>query len=549
VVLVIGSGLVAAGTGTAGCGATGDADGASVDPTLANETGERTVIVQFEAASDGADADPESRRADVAATQQAFDTYANATDGVSVEESFWITNAAVAQVDTDRAPLDELADVDGVEAIRADGAVAPDGPETTGSDTEASSTPNAAAAEASAHTDSLGQIRAGTAWETYQTRGEGSSIAVLDSGVDGAHPDLDVEKWNDFGDEPAPEPVAYDDHGTHVSGTAAGGADGGTHIGVPPDADLYHGAVMTDCDDDGCVGYDRTIIAGIEWAVEEDADVILMSLGQAGHNPALIDAISNANDAGTYVVASIGNQGEDGSTSSGNIYDVTSVSAMDDSGAVADFSSSETIETDDDWSGAEPGHWPESYTVPTLVGPGVDVESTVPGGDYETKRGTSMAAPHVAETAAFVQSATTVELEEALLESATPLDDDRAERYGHGAVDAVGAIERAGDYGAVEGTITDSKTETPLENASVTIAGDDVDRETTTDADGGFELTGIDGDRTYDVHVDHERYERTTDPAFVVADETTTIDRSTATLRSTSPSRTSASARRSKRRR
>jgi serine protease AprX len=240
-------GLVAAGTGTAGCGATGDAD-------------------------------LKSRQADVAATQQAFDTYANATDGVRVEESFWITNAAVAQVETDRAALDELVDVDGVEAIRADGAVAPDGPETTGSDTEASSTPNAAATEASAHTDSLGQIRAGTAWETYRTRGEESSIAVLDSGVDGAHPDLDVEKWNDFGDEPAPEPVAYDDHGTHVSGTAAGGADGGTHIGVAPDADLYHGAVMTDCDDDGCVGYDRTIIAGIEWAVEEDADVELTGI-------------------------------------------------------------------------------------------------------------------------------------------------------------------------------------------------------------------------------------------------------------------------------
>jgi serine protease AprX len=143
-----------------------------------------------------------------------------------------------------------------------------------------------------------------------------------------------------------------------------------------------------------------------------------------------------------------------------------------------------------------------------------------------------MAAPHVAGTAALVQSATTVdlgvdELERALFESATPLAEEEGDnRYGHGAVDAVAAIERAGDYGAVEGTVTDSQNGTPLEHASVTVAGDDVNRETTTDAEGEFELSGIHGDRTYDVRVDHENYERTTDPAFIVADETTTVDRS-----------------------
>jgi serine protease AprX len=357
VVLVVGSGLAAAETTTAGDEASEASDQASIDLVLADLDGNHTAIVQFDAESDGTATDSASQQADAAATQQPFETYANGTEGVSIEQSFWITNATVTHVDTDRVSLDELADVDGVSAIRADETVRLDTAETTAEpDAEALSAPNAVTSETTAHTHGLDQIRAGTAWETYQTRGEGTSIAVLDSGVDGEHPDLGVEKWNDFGDDPASDPLAYDDHGTHVSGTAVGGAESGTHIGVAPDADLYHGAAMTDCDDDGCVGYDRTIIAGIEWAVEEDADVILMSLGQSGHNPALIDAIANANDAGTYVVTSIGNRGEGGSTSPGNIYDVTSVGAMNDSGTVADFSSSETIDADSNWSGEELDH-------------------------------------------------------------------------------------------------------------------------------------------------------------------------------------------------
>ncbi|TYL39074.1 peptidase S8/S53 subtilisin kexin sedolisin [Natronococcus pandeyae] len=502
--------------------ASGTTDEVSIDPELEDTDGDRSVIVQFE---DESSDDPAAKQADVETTQRGFQEYANATDGVAVERQFWITDATLVTVDTDRVSLAELAALDGVSEIRTESVIAvstANGAEGAADDGNSSN---------GSYAPGLEQSNVSSAWDTYHTRGDGASVAVLDSGVDGSHPDLEVAKWNDFGDAPAAEPTAYDDHGTHVSGVVAGGNESGTHVGVAPDADLYHGAVMTDCERDRCVGYERHILAGIEWAVEEAADVAVLSLGWDGYSPATIDAIENANDAGTLVVASSGNEGEGNSTSPGNVYDAMSVGAVDESGSVPDFSGGETIETREAWGTDAPDRWPESYTVPTVVAPGTDVESTVPDGGYETKRGTSMAAPSVGGTAALVQSATAADLgsddlESALTESATvPADREGDVRYGHGVVDAAAAIDAAGGHATLEGTATDTVTGDPLANASVVIvAADGTERETTTDSDGTFEFTGLHGEQEHDVTVEHDGYEPETETTRIPADETTEID-------------------------
>ncbi|MFC4438889.1 MULTISPECIES: S8 family serine peptidase [Natrialbaceae] len=496
-----------------------------IDPSLDDASGEVAVLVRFEDDSSDPIDDPAARPKDAGTSHRPFQEYANATDEITLERQFWITNAALVTVDTDRVALAELANIEAVTAIRADSEITvstANGARGAGDDGNSSN---------GSYAPGLEQSNVPAAWDTYRTRGEGASVAVLDSGVDESHPDLEVAKWNDFGDSPAAEPTAYDDHGTHVSGVVAGGNESGTQIGVAPDADLYHGAVMTDCRRDRCVGYERHILAGIEWAVEEEADVIVMSLGWNGYSPAMIDAIENANDAGTVVVASSGNRGEGNSTSPGNVYDAVSVGAVDESGSVPDFSGGETIETRDVWGSDAPDRWPASYTVPTVVAPGVDVESAIPGGGYETKRGTSMAAPYVGGTAALVQSATATglgpdKLESALIESATVPDDGQGDvRYGHGVVDAAAAIDAAGEHATLEGTVSDTVTGDPLANASVvSAAADGTERETTTESDGSFEFVGLRGDRAYDVTVERDGYESKTETTRVPADETTRTD-------------------------
>ncbi|WP_306052592.1 S8 family serine peptidase [Natronococcus wangiae] len=499
-------------------------DSPTIDPRLEDADGERSVIVQFEGDSSAPSDDSAAKRTDADATQRRFQRYANATDGVDVERQFWITNAALATVDVDRVDLAELAALEGVTSIHPDSEIAV----STTSEPHAEGDENRSSNET--YAPGLEQIGVPSAWDAYQTRGEGSSVAVLDSGVDGSHPDLEVAKWNDFGDVPSAEPTAYDDHGTHVSGIVAGGGESGTHLGVAPNADLYHGAVMTDCRRDRCVGYERHILAGIEWAVAEDADVIVMSLGWNGYSPAMVDAIETATDAGTVVVASSGNGGEGNSTSPGNVHDAVSVGAVDESGSVPDFSGGETIETRDVWGTDAPDRWPASYTVPTVVAPGTDVESTVPGG-YETKRGTSMAAPYVGGVAALVQSATAAELgpdelETALAETATVPDGEGGDvRYGHGVVDAAAAIDAAGQHATLEGTVTDTVTGEPLANASVAaVAEDGTERGMTTADNGAFKFTGLYGNQTYDVTVERDGYEPRTETMRVPADETTGAD-------------------------
>lgn len=439
---------------------------ATVSPVVADATGEQVVVVEVESdwTAESTPTTVEKLEQRATRSQAPLRQYAERTPGVTVERSFWLGNLAVVTIDHGRTDVTDLADITNVVHVGPNfevsvdhaggdpdtaGAVGslpgqtPSGPPVTGRDRGPTATDT---------TYGLDQINATEVWSAYGTRGEGVSVAVLDTGVDADHPDLSVEKWQEFdgtGNPVDSQPNDGDGHGTHVSGTVTGAENpAGTvpSFGVAPEAALYGVKVL----DDSGGGSFAQIIAGMQWAVDNDADIISMSLGATGFFDQMIDPVRNAKTAGTLVVASAGNSGAGSSGSPGNVYDSFSVGASDEFRGIASFSSGETVDNSD-WS-SPPADWPSQYVVPDIVAPGVNVLSSVPGGGYDdTYSGTSMAAPHVSGAAALLQSATARNLsveriETLLVDTATkpdraPTDPDT--RYGNGIVDAKAAVDLA----------------------------------------------------------------------------------------------------------
>lgn len=345
--------------------------------------------------------------------QQAFSQFAAETSGVTVDRSFWLGNSARVTVDTDRVGPSDLARVQNVAHVAPDRRV-----------TILSSEDHGGAAITQTGTASfnggydaewgIDRVNATVVWDTFGTRGNNTKVAVLDTGVNSSHPDLDLYTddpaddtypggWAEFDEDgnevDGSEPHDTHGHGTHVSGTVTGGNSSGNYIGVAPDADLMHGLVLPEG-----VGTGAQVIAGMEWAVENGADVISMSLGNDGYSSGYIDPIQDAEAAGVTVISAIGNEDPDTSSSPGNVYNGSSIGATDMDNAVSGFSSGEVINTDDAWSGDAPASWPDQYVTPDLSAPGVSITSSTVSGGWGSSDGTSMATPHVAGIAAILQS-------------------------------------------------------------------------------------------------------------------------------------------------
>ncbi|HWM63437.1 MAG TPA: S8 family serine peptidase [Solirubrobacterales bacterium] len=201
------------------------------------------------------------------------------------------------------------------------------------------------------------------AWES--NKGAGEVIAVLDTGIDLTHPDLEGNLWTneledlglegvdedlngqtddvhgyDFVDDDG-DPDDYQFHGTHVAGTAAAIDENNLGVaGVAPEAELMAVRVL---DGDGS-GTTKEITEGIVYAAENGADVINMSLGgSAGNDQATEDAIDLAGIENAVVVAAAGNQGVDNDVSphvpcSLPQPNLICVAALNQSGALAGFS-------------------------------------------------------------------------------------------------------------------------------------------------------------------------------------------------------------------
>ena len=186
-----------------------------------------------------------------------------------------------------------------------------------------------------------------------RTKGAGVRVALMDTGISMYHPDRgNVVASVSFVTGEVVED--FHGHGTHTSGTIAAADNDIGVVGVAPQADLLIAKVI----DNTGSGQDSWLIAGIEWAVNNNAKVISMSIGDYDYSAALDTACSNALAAGVVLVAAAGNDNVSTPSYPAALSSVISVAAVDQSKNKASFSNyGPTI---------------------ALAAPGVSVYSTVP---------------------------------------------------------------------------------------------------------------------------------------------------------------------------
>lgn len=271
------------------------------------------------------------------------------------------------------------------------------------------------------------RIDADLVWGT--TTADPIKVAIVDTGIDVKHPDL-IDNLKG-GVSTVWYTTSYNDdngHGTHVAGIAAAVDNEIGVIGVGPKIDLYAVKVL----DRRGSGYLSDVIEGLDWAIANGMQVVNMSLGTTTDVQSFHDAIAKVNQAEIVQVGAAGNNG--GAVIYPAAYpEVIAVSATDNTDTIASWSS----------------RGPEI----DLAAPGVSIYSTYKGQTYKTLSGTSMAAPHVAGSAALVLTQTAkcdldlsgscspVEVQQRLEATAEDLGvSGRDDLYGSGLVDAEKAV-------------------------------------------------------------------------------------------------------------
>jgi subtilisin len=232
-------------------------------------------------------------------------------------------------------------------------------------------------------------------------------VAVIDTGVDFQHPDLNVAGGvNCTGRIFTAKCVEGGDddhyHGTHVAGTIGALDNGIGVVGVAPGARIWSVKVL----DKNGSGWSSWIIAGIDWVAANAGtiEVANMSLGGSGYNQAEYDAIQGAVNKGVAFAVAAGNSNDDASKYSPAAFDnVLTVSALADFDGTAGGLGSPTCRTDQDDTLADFSNWGSAVDI---AAPGVCISSTYPieKGEYGTISGTSMASPHAAGALALLAS-------------------------------------------------------------------------------------------------------------------------------------------------
>jgi len=266
-------------------------------------------------------------------------------------------------------------------------------------------------------------------------------VGILDTGIESSHCSLSVEGGRNFTDDGTPGD--YEDrhgHGTHVAGVAGASDNDLGVVGVAPSANLYAVKVLGD---DGSGRYSE-LIAGIDWCMSNDVELISMSLGGEAASSTMDRAIEAAHSAGHLLLCAAGNEGNGGNgscnaetmTYPATHEDVIAVTAMDENDTLASYSS---VGSNID-----------------LLAPGTGITSSTVDNEYAEASGTSVACPFVTGVAALVWETReeegpgpTEQVRRILTDTAEPVLGTCEE--GHGLVDARTALghERADEGGSV----------------------------------------------------------------------------------------------------
>ena len=266
----------------------------------------------------------------------------------------------------------------------------------------------------------LDSIKAPEVWQQGIT-GEGITVAVIDSGIDYNHPELqssiwtnsdeianngidddgngyidDVQGWNFFNQTNDPADDSSDGHGTHVSGIITADRNDTGTTGVAYDAKIMPLKVLNR---NGSADADTALVEAIYYAVNNGAKVINMSLGAdpgSGIDPALEGALRFARQSNVTVVIAAGNDRQD--LSALQPADPAFSATLNDLAiTVGAINVNQQMYLDSNPAGSTP--------LDFVVAPGVNIRSTIPGATYNHYDGTSMATPHVAGIVALMLSA------------------------------------------------------------------------------------------------------------------------------------------------
>ncbi|WP_323675498.1 S8 family serine peptidase [Halorubellus sp. PRR65] len=233
------------------------------------------------------------------------------------------------------------------------------------------------------------QVRAPTAYDTTDGS-EDVTVAIVDQGVKYDHPDLQsrfgADKGQDFVDsdgDPMPESMSEEYHGTHVAGIASATSDNSTGVTGISDSRLISGRALGT----GGGGSLTDIADAVQWAADQGADIINMSLGGGGYTDTMKNAVSYAVNNGALPICAAGNDGSSSVSYPAGYSECMAVSAVDSNENLASFS-----------------QYGDKCDV---AAPGVDILSTWTeyksqfGGKYNKISGTSMACPAASGVAAL----------------------------------------------------------------------------------------------------------------------------------------------------